>query len=285
MRRRTGRWDDGSPASDVTKSPMTQAGNYIEFEHVWKSFLLPDGTEQQVLHDVSFYLPRRETLAIMGRSGVGKSVALKHIIGFLQPDRGTVRVDGQDVTRMSEFELEAVRQRLGLVFQSGALFDSLTVAENVAFPMRERAQRNGQELDDDEIESRVMDLLSTVHLSDRADYFPSDLSMGHRRAVAIARALAAEPDCILYDEPTTMVDPIMAQTITDLIVELKEQYHKTSIVVTHDVRLAERTADHLVMLSEGRVSFFGTPEEWQVSTDPEVVNFRTLDAMPGGSAV
>lgn len=253
---------------------------YIEFDHVWKSFLLPDGTEQDVLNDVSFHLPRGETLAIMGRSGVGKSVALKHIVGFLKPDRGTVIVDGQDVTRLDESELALVRRRLALVFQSGALFDSLTVAENVAFPLRERAHQTGQAVDEEAVEQRVMELLSTVDLAGQADFFPSDLSMGLRRAVAIARALAAEPDCILYDEPTTMVDPIMAATVTDLILRLKEKFKKTSIVVTHDVRLAERVADCIVMLSEGRVCFFGTPEEWKSSADEEVINFRTLDAMP-----
>lgn len=253
---------------------------YIEFDHVWKSFLLPDGTEQDVLNDVSFHLPRGETLAIMGRSGVGKSVALKHIVGFLKPDRGTVIVDGQDVTRLDESELALVRRRLALVFQSGALFDSLTVAENVAFPLRERAHQTGQAVDEEAVEQRVMELLSTVDLVGQADFFPSDLSMGLRRAVAIARALAAEPDCILYDEPTTMVDPIMAATVTDLILRLKEKFKKTSIVVTHDVRLAERVADCIVMLSEGRVCFFGTPEEWKSSADEEVINFRTLDAMP-----
>ena len=257
---------------------------YIEFEHVCKSFLLPDGTEQDVLNDVSFHLPRGETLAIMGRSGVGKSVALKHIVGFLKPDRGTVIVDGQDVTRLDESELTLVRQRLALVFQSGALFDSLTVAENVAFPLRERAQQTGKAVDEEAVDQRVRELLSTVDLAGQADFFPSDLSMGLRRAVAIARALATEPDCILYDEPTTMVDPIMAAIVTDLILRLKEKFKKTSIVVTHDVRLAERVADRIVMLSEGSVCFFGTPEEWISSADAEVINFRTLDAMPNEAA-
>jgi phospholipid/cholesterol/gamma-HCH transport system ATP-binding protein len=131
----------------------------------------------------------------------------------------------------------------------------------------------------------VQELLTTVGLAESADLIPSDLSTGSKRAVAIARALAAEPDCILYDEPTTMVDPLMAQTITDLILRLKEKYHKTSIVVTHDVRLAERVADRLVMLCQGRVCFFGTQEEWRNSDDPEVEAFRSLDALPGAPAV
>ena len=260
---------------------MKPADNYIEFQNVWRSFPQADGSEQTVLADVSFFVPRGETVAILGRSGVGKSVTLKHIVGFLQLDRGRVWVDGHDVTDLEEKQWAEIRRRLALVFQSGALFDSLTVAENVAFPLRERALQNGQHIEEEEVERRVQELLTTVGLAESADLIPSDLSTGSKRAVAIARALAAEPDCILYDEPTTMVDPLMAQTITDLILRLKEKYHKTSIVVTHDVRLAERVADRMVMLCQGRVCFFGTQEEWRSSDDPEVEAFRSLDALPG----
>jgi phospholipid/cholesterol/gamma-HCH transport system ATP-binding protein len=263
---------------------MKPADNYIEFQNVWRSFPQADGGEQAVLVDVSFFVPRGETVAILGRSGVGKSVTLKHIVGFLQPDRGRVWVDGRDVTDLEEKQWAVIRRRLALVFQSGALFDSLTVAENVAFPLRERALQNGQQVVEEEIERRVQELLTTVGLAESADLIPSDLSTGSKRAVAIARALAAEPDCILYDEPTTMVDPLMAQTITELILRLKEKYHKTSIVVTHDVRLAERVADRMVMLCRGRVCFFGTQEEWRNSDDPEVEAFRSLDALPGAPA-
>lgn len=263
---------------------MAEAAHYIEFEHVTRSFFLPDGTIQTVLDDVSFFVPRGETVAILGRSGVGKSVALKHIVGFLKPDSGRVFVDGVDITDFEEEQLAEVRRRMAMVFQSGALFDSLTVAENVAFPLRERARLDGQALEEEEIERRVRELLETVELEEKADTMPADLSTGMRRAVAIARALAAEPDCILYDEPTTMVDPLMAQTITELIRRLKEKFHKTSIVVTHDVRLAERVADRMVMLHQSRVAFFGTPAEWQASADPEVERFRALDTLPGAGA-
>jgi len=260
---------------------MAEEAHYIEFEHVTKSFFLPDGTLQTVLEDVSFFVPRGETVAILGRSGVGKSVTLKHIVGFLKPDLGRVFVDGVDITDFEEEQLAEVRRRMAMVFQSGALFDSLTVAENVGFPLRERARLDGQALEEEEIERRVRELLETVELEEKADMMPADLSTGMRRAVAIARALAAEPDCILYDEPTTMVDPLMAQIITELIQRLKEKFHKTSIVVTHDVRLAERVADRMVMLHQSRVAFFGTPAEWQVSADPEVERFRALDTIPG----
>jgi phospholipid/cholesterol/gamma-HCH transport system ATP-binding protein len=264
---------------------MNQPTPVIEFENVSKAFLLPDGSVQDVLQEVSFMVPQGETVVIMGRSGVGKSVTLKHIIGFLQPDSGRVLIQGQEAASFEEEQWAEVRRGMAMVFQSGALFDSLTVAENVAFPMVERARHNGQGLDEEEVDRRVHELLETVQLDEKAEAMPSELSMGMRRAVAIARALAAEPTCILYDEPTTLVDPLMAQTITDLIERLKEKYHKTSLVVTHDVRLAERVADRIVMLHQGRVAFFGTPEEWRASREPEVEAFRALDAMPGAQAL
>jgi phospholipid/cholesterol/gamma-HCH transport system ATP-binding protein len=264
---------------------MSEATPVIEFEGVSKSFPLPDGGEQDVLQEVSFVVPQGETVAIMGRSGVGKSVTLKHIIGFLEPDSGRVLIQGQDAARFSEEEWAQVRRGMAMVFQSGALFDSLSVAENVAFPMVERSRQSGEELDEEEIVRRVRELLETVELEEQAEAMPSELSMGMRRAVAIARALAADPACILYDEPTTLVDPLMAQTITGLIERLKEKYHKTSLVVTHDVRLAERVADRIVLLHQGRVAFFGTPEEWRTSREPEVEAFRALDTMPGALAL
>lgn len=263
---------------------MAGAAYYIEFDRVSKAFWLPDGGLQVVLEDVSFFVPHGETVAILGRSGVGKSVTLKHMIGFLKPDRGRVLVDGQDITGFDEEQLAGLRRRMAMVFQSGALFDSLTVAENVAFPLHERARLDGQALAEEEIDQRVRDLLETVEVEEQADLMPADLSTGMKRAVAIARALAADPDCILYDEPTTMVDPLMAQTITELILRLKEKFRKTAVVVTHDVRLAERVADRLVMLHEGRVAFFGTPKEWRASQEPEVESFRALDALPGATA-
>lgn len=260
---------------------MDAARDYIiEFQQVSKSFLLPDGSEQLVLEDVSFFVPQGETVVILGRSGVGKSVTLKHIIGFLSPDSGRVFVAGQDIAELDEEQLAQLRRRIGMVFQSGALFDSLTVAQNVAFPLEEQARLDGQALDEEEIHSRVTHLLETVELAEEADIMPAELSTGMKRAVAIARAMAADPDCILYDEPTTMVDPLMAQTITKLILRMKEKFHKTAVVVTHDVRLAEQVADRMVMLHQGRVAFFGTPAEWTASSQPEVERFRALDALP-----
>ncbi|HUY14407.1 MAG TPA: ATP-binding cassette domain-containing protein [Terriglobia bacterium] len=247
------------------------ANNFIEFVHVWKSF-----GDLSVLEDVSFEVCRGEMVVVLGKSGVGKSVMLKHVMGFLKPDEGQVMVEGQDLCPMTEAELARVRRRVTMVFQSGALFDSLTVGENVAYPLLERSQR-GEALADDEIDSRVDKLLGLVDLAGARDMMPADLSTGTKRAVAIARALAAQPDAILYDEPTTMVDPIMAHTIGDLMLKLKKHTGLTSVVVTHDMCLAQKLADRVVFLIEGRVGFFGTVDEMERSDEPLVREFLELD--------
>lgn len=248
-----------------------QSAPYIQFDHVSKAF-----DEVRVLVDVSFEVRRGEMVVVLGRSGVGKSVTLKHILGFMQPDSGRVLVAGREVSRMSEAELAEIRRCVTMVFQSGALFDSLTVGENVAYPLRERAAR-GTALDEDQIQARVTELLALVELSEARDLMPSDLSTGMKRAVAIARALAAEPEAILYDEPTTMVDPLMASTVGNLILKLKRQKGLTSVVVTHDMKLARKLADRLVFLEEGRVAFFGTAAEMDSSPDPLIREFVELD--------
>ena len=239
---------------------------FIELLNVSKSF--EDGSQengQQVLDRVSFQVARGETLVVLGRSGVGKSVTLKHIMGFLEPDSGRVFVKGREITGMSEEEMAPIRRKVTMVFQSGALFDSLTVGENIAFPLREK-----RTFSEEEIQSRVSDLMRQVNLSDIADQMPSDLSTGMKRAVAIARALAADPEAILYDEPTTMVDPLMAQTIGDLILKLKRQTRLTSIVVTHDMKLARKLADRVVFLVDGKVAYFG-PMEGLKNLDHEII--------------
>jgi phospholipid/cholesterol/gamma-HCH transport system ATP-binding protein len=238
---------------------------------VYKAF-----EEQQVLEDVCFEVRRGEMVAVLGRSGVGKSVTLKHILGFLKPDSGQVFVAGREVSALDEEELVDIRRRVTMVFQSGALFDSLTVGENVAYPMRERAER-GLAVDEGAIQKRVEELLGRVDLEGVRDLAPSDLSTGMKRAVAIARALAAEPECILYDEPTTMVDPLMALTISDLILKLKRQTGLTSVVVTHDMRLARKLADRVVFLVEGRVVYFGPTREMDQSPELLVQDFIQLD--------
>ncbi len=247
--------------------------HYFEFRGVTKAF-----DEKVVLDDVSFFVHRGETAVIMGRSGVGKSVTLKHIMGFLKPDAGRVIVAGQDITEYDEEQLQPIRRRVTMVFQSGALFDSLTVAENVAFPLETAATRDAS-LVPEQIDARVAELLDMLEVSEDAERLPSELSTGNKRAVAIARALAQDPEAILYDEPTTMVDPLMAAHIGDLIVKLKEKLHKTAIVVTHDTHLARRLADRIVFLHDGQVLFFGTWQEFESTDDPFLRNFLMQDAL------
>jgi phospholipid/cholesterol/gamma-HCH transport system ATP-binding protein len=243
--------------------------NYFEFRDVCKSF---DG--RVILDHVSFQVKRGETCVIMGRSGVGKSVSLKHILGFLKPDSGQVFIDGQDVTNWTEEEFQAVRHKVSMVFQSGALFDSLTVEENIAFPLE------GQPgLSDDDIDAYVEKLAKTLEVDESLDKLPGELSTGARRAVAIARSLAQNPEAILYDEPTTMVDPIMAAHMGDLILRLKEAFHKTSVVVTHDTHLAKKLADSVVFLQDGKVSFYGTWKKFESSKDPFLQNFLAQDEL------
>jgi phospholipid/cholesterol/gamma-HCH transport system ATP-binding protein len=244
--------------------------HYFEFRNVSKSF-----GENQVLKDVSFFVEKGETAVIMGRSGVGKSVSLKLLLGFLEPDEGKIIVAGEDVTGWSEEKFSEIRRRVTMVFQSGALFDSLTVGENVAFPL---VGRGGEE-NPEEIEKQVKELLEMVEVSEYADRLPSELSTGMKRAVAIARALAENPDAILYDEPTTMVDPLMAVHVSDLIARLKEKFHKTSIVVTHDTHLGKKLADRAIFLQEGRLGFFGTWQELENSKEPYLRNFLAQDEL------
>jgi phospholipid/cholesterol/gamma-HCH transport system ATP-binding protein len=257
--------------ADQTK-PSALDPPYIEFAHVYKSF-----DEQPVLVDVSFEVRRSEMVAVLGKSGVGKSVLLKHVMGFLQPDEGQVWVAGSEVSGLSESELVSIRRRVTMVFQSGALFDSLTVGENVAYPLRESVARGEVTLDERGVETRVGELLELVELENVRDLMPSDLSTGMKRAVAIARALAANPEAILYDEPTTMVDPLMAHTIGDLILKLKRQKGLTSIVVTHDMKLARKLADRVVFLVNGHVAYFGPTRGMDDSAEPMIREFIELD--------
>ncbi len=242
---------------------------YIEFQHVSKSF-----GDHQVLNDVSFQVFPGETLCILGRSGVGKSVSLHHIMGFLKPDAGRVIVAFHDITDAGEAELERIRKKVTMVFQNGALFDSLTVGENVAFPLRER-----RDLDEEQIYQIVDGLLEMVGVKQMRDMLPSELSTGMKRSVAIARALSAQPECILYDEPTTMVDPLMATLLGDLIQKLKQQLKLTSIVVTHDMRLAKKLADRIVFLHEARAIFVGSVEEMEQCKDEVIQQFLELDEL------
>jgi phospholipid/cholesterol/gamma-HCH transport system ATP-binding protein len=254
---------------DRSVQPAEDAGTpFISFSHV--SIWLSD---RKILDNVSFTVNRGETLCILGRSGVGKSVALRILMGFLKPQVGSVRVEGEEINGLSEEEMRTVRKKVTMVFQNGALFDSLSVRENVAFPLRERGG-----LAEDQIIEIVERLIRMVGAEDVADAFPASLSTGRKRAVAIARALAAQPEVVLYDEPTTMVDPIIARRLGDLIQRLKRQLGFTSIVVTHDMRFAEKLADQVLFLDQGRASYFGPLQGFLDSPEPHIQQFLALDA-------
>src|SRR6202011_2999743 len=242
---------------------------YIQFHDVSKAF-----GDNVVLDRVSFEVLPGETVCILGRSGVGKSVALQHIMGFLKPDSGRVIVAGEDIAGYSEELMEGIRKKVTMVFQNGALFDSLTVRENVAFPLREN-----QDLNEEQIYQIVDGLLQMVGVQQMRDLLPSDLSTGMKRSVAIARALAARPECVLYDEPTTMGDALMAQLRGDLIKRLKIQLNLTSIVVTHDMRLAKKLAERVMFLHEGKAIFFGPYTEMEKSPQPIIQEFLELDEL------
>ena len=242
---------------------------YIEFKDVSKAF-----GDRVILQNVNFDVLPGEMVCILGRSGVGKSVSLHNIMGFLKPDSGRVIVAGQDITDYNEMQLEEIRKKVTMVFQNGALFDSLSVGENVAFPLREK-----RELSEEQILQVVDGLLEMVGVKEMRDLLPSDLSTGMKRSVAIARALAAQPECVLYDEPTTMVDPMMGNLLGDLIARLKLQLHLTSVVVTHDMRLAKKLADRLVFLYEGRAIFFGPYKDMDKSNEPIIHEFLELDEL------
>ena len=251
-------------SADIAAPP----GPIIDFSHVSIAF-----DDRPILEDVSFSMNSGQTLCILGRSGVGKSVALRMLMGFLKPDEGSIRVEGQEIVGLGEEGLRAIRKRITMVFQNGALFDSLSVRENVAFPLRERGG-----LSEEQIQEKVDQLVNVVGAEDVVDALPASLSTGRKRAVAIARALAAEPEIVLYDETTTMVDPIIARRLGDLIEILKQHLGKTSIVVTHDIRFAERLADLVLFLHQGRAQYFGPLQGFMASSDPNIQQFMALDA-------
>ena len=261
---------EGGPAHAPAHA---SAAHIIEFEHVSISF-----GGRPVLEDVSFYVDRGQTLCILGRSGVGKSVSLRILLGFLKPDSGSVCVDGQEITGYTEEQMQEIRKRITMVFQNGALFDSLSVRENVAFPLRERGG-----LEEEQILQIVDRLIGMVGAEDVIDDLPASLSTGRRRAVAMARALASQPEVVLYDEPTTMVDPLIARRLGDIIQRLKRQLGFTSIVVTHDMRFAQRLADSVLFLHQGRAAYFGPVAGFLASSDPNIREFLALDAyvLPG----
>jgi phospholipid/cholesterol/gamma-HCH transport system ATP-binding protein len=223
---------------------------------------------QPILEDVSFRIERGESVAIIGRSGGGKSVLLKHIIGLLQPDAGEVMIEGENIVSMNERQLLRVREKFGMVFQGAALFDSMSVAENVAFPLMRKHKLTAAEL-----ARRVAAALEMVDLPGTQHKKPAELSGGMRKRVGLARAIIYEPQIVLYDEPTTGLDPIVSDSIDRLIMRVRDQLKVTSIVVTHDMRSARRVGNHVLMLHERRIYANCAPEKLFASTDPVVRQF------------
>ena len=235
----------------------------IEVSKVRKSF-----GDQVVLRSISFSVEAGESVAIIGRSGTGKSVLIKHLVGLLSPDEGAVPVEGQDLVGMSERQMLSVRQKFGMLFQGAALFDSMNVHENIAFPLRRSGVTDGAE-----INRRVESVLGLVELPGVGGKMPSELSGGMQKRVGLARAIVHRPQIILYDEPTTGLDPVVADSIDQLMMRVRDQYSVTSIVITHDMRCARRMGQRIIYLREGQVYLDAPAEEVFNSEDPQVSRF------------
>ncbi len=255
-------------------SPEPARSSAIHLGNLSKAF-----GDQVVLKDVSLDVGQGETLLVLGRSGTGKSVLLRLLIGLQRPDSGTIRMAGEEVVGLAEGPLNALRTKVGFVFQNAALYDSLSVVENVAFPLRYNTDKSASQRRD-----RAMDLLSKVGMEAAAAKLPTDLSGGMRKRVGLARALALEPEIMLYDEPTAGLDPITSAEINALILALQQERAMSSIVVTHDLRSAEAISDHVALLNEGCIVFEGTFEAFRASQDPFVARFVGNSSMAGPGA-
>ena len=255
--------DDGVPELSFPACPPLRGLLMIEIQSLCKSF-----RDHTVLDHLSLSVRTGETMVIIGRSGCGKSVLLKHIVGLLKPDGGRVLIDGVDIWQLSASELDQIRLKFGVLFQGAALFDSMTVYENVAFPLEEHSAMGPEQ-----IRQRVMDCLQLVGLEKAETLWPAELSGGMRKRVGLARALAMNPSIVLYDEPTTGIDPIMGDIINDLIIALRDRLQVTSIVVTHDMTSAYKVADRVAMLYNGKIVDVGTPEQIRRSKSPLVQQF------------
>lgn len=235
----------------------------IKVEKINKSF-----GKQRVLVDIDLEMPEGSTTVIIGPSGEGKSVLLKHLIGLLRPDSGHIFIDGDDITKAGENELNRIRMKFGMLFQDAALFDSLNVFENVSFPLREHT-----DLDDDEVEKKVNEMLKLVNLEDSGEKSPSQLSGGMKKRVGLARALMLKPKILLFDEPSTGLDPVMTEQICTLIQDTHEHFKTTQVIISHNLKTTLKLADNIAMLHEGKIVFKSSPEEFLNSDNPVVKSF------------
>ncbi len=242
---------------------MSEKSPLIEVRDLHQKF-----GEHHVLRGVSTHVNRGETLVLLGGSGGGKSVLLKHFLGLLSPYSGQVIVNGEDISDMNERQLGKVRRAMGMMFQNGALFDFMTVGQNIAFPLRERGIK-----DEEEIRKRVLECLEIVKLPGQESKMPADLSGGMRKRVALARAIVDKPECVLYDEPHAGLDPITGDSIDHLIKDLQKSYGMTNVIITHEMRSVFRIADRVIFLKQGQIYWEGTPEEMKASNDPELLDF------------
>jgi phospholipid/cholesterol/gamma-HCH transport system ATP-binding protein len=256
------------PAMPAPPAPDFDPATQIHIVGVSKSF-----GPKQVLDDLSLDVAQGESLVIIGGSGTGKSVLLKHVIGLLKPDKGTVEIDGVAIGKLGNREITEFRRRFGMAFQEGALFDSMTVWENVAFPLKRLSKMSKEE-----IESRVEECLTMVRLGGVGERLPSELSGGMRRRVGFARAIAHEPEILLFDEPTTGLDPVTTALIGEVIVDLNDRLKCTAITITHDMAIAFRIADRIAMIDRGKIIAQAKPAEFRELPDPRVQQFLRGDA-------
>ncbi|HEY3169728.1 MAG TPA: ABC transporter ATP-binding protein [Thermoanaerobaculia bacterium] len=256
-------------------SPLAQGETIVEFENVWKSY-----ARREVLAGASLQIRKGEVLCVLGPSGTGKSVTLRHINGLEHPDKGDVRVFGQSVVGLTEEELSPVRRRVAMLFQGGALFDSMDVEQNVAFPLREHTNKSPQE-----IAELVSEKLMMVGLPGTQRKMPSELSGGMRKRVALARSIALEPEIIMYDEPTTGLDPLTSEKIAQLVADLNARLRITSIAVTHDVVAARTIADRVAFLHQGRFQFIGTFDEAARGGHPVLQEYFRSMGFPCGTGL
>ena len=257
---------EAPPSPKPSTKPHPVSGNsspMIEVRSLTKKI-----GQQEILRGVDLEVQTGETLAIIGRSGGGKSVLLKHLVGLMEPNRGEIWIQGQNIIGMNERQLGAIRQKVGILFQGGALFDSMTVEDNIAFPLREAGERDAKIL-----HSKVAEMLEVMEMDGEEAKMPESLSGGMKKRVGLARAIIRRPSCVLYDEPTAGLDPVVADSINRLIRRLQQRFGMTSVVVTHDMKSAFDVADRIAYLHEGRVYFHGTATELQQSTDPLIEDF------------